>query len=1251
MTAVYLTAAWQQEVAYVVPDHVDKHSYTKCNTNECYNLTELIRQNVGRSNLEISFLPGTHTAQVEGAYQVETIANLSLSAANLSLGAMIDCNFLVGFVFVSVTNLQINGLTFESCSFLQDSIIDDIFYISVYIEKSENVSISNVSIRNGLGTGLFVESAWGSFTISWSEFMHNKLNFYFQTEELKETVGSNYTNLTVTDSVFTHGMEVHNYYTWMSKLGIMLKLLQRNFNVVAHLRNITIMNNYLHNLVIELNICMTNLTIENLFSSNSESGLSLIVVSSYCNIDARGIVNVKNASFVNTTISAVNEESDSVLSCFLYSGELTMYWVVFTNISIKGSHLRKGKLLIYNPSKFSNLQIEMHNSTFEKTSGMFVHNSVIMIEEQFLYQRNSVGVVLLTTPSCNSNFRASITLRKGSIMIFTNNTVKSGHKSILHATNSVISMNHSSTMTFEYNNGSTCGGMRLVKTNITFSGPGEKYLNFSHNQGSTGGALALFDGSQLQFDCGYTKLWFISNEAYDKGGAIYVHDLGYVHNKSHLKPFYTVAQNCQRQPVSVYFKNNTALKAGSALYGGELDSYQSIDPFSHLENSKENPSLVSSDPIRVCLCTLQGSPHPSLKPDCNITEKSFEIIPGQSLEFPVVTVGRRWGVVSSVVYTHNKYSDRNVEFTQKIGLQCTKFVITLRSSAKKENIRLLNNARNPQVNTLNGPVTWNPNSQSEQLAIMIYFQECPPGFYFHNDKKRCACLPALRQKGIQCNFTFFKVLRPSPKWINATFEHNLNNLSTGVIVHKHCPFDYCKHTNEELPLSLDNPDKQCAFNRTGILCGACQSHLSQVLGTSKCKKCLRPWIVLIIPVMAVAGMALVGFLIILNLTVSVGSISGLIFYANIVRANNAVFFPPGVSNSLLGKFNSFLSTFIAWLNLDLGIEACLYDGLTAYAKTWLQFFFPFYIWLLVTVIIVASHYSSRASRLSGNNAVQVLATLFLLSYAKLLRLIITIFSFAELVYPDGYHRRVWLYDGNVDYLRGKHIPLFIAALLLLIMVSVPFTALLFSIQWLQRWSAFRVLLRLKPLFDAYTGPYKIKHRYWTGLLLLVRACLFLSFSLYSLNDPTTNLLDIVIVTFGLLTYISLIGGVYKLWFLNLLENVFILNLGILSATVGFYRQDNAGLSIAVPAITCTFVGISFVLFAVIVLCHLVLKLSKSERVYSLKSYMTRRMTPSDEGSEMLETGGSQLDSQEVGIVVTQSVVEMESDDLNEPFLH
>ena len=138
-------------------------------------------------------------------------------------------------------------------------------------------------------------------------------------------------------------------------------------------------------------------------------------------------------------------------------------------------------------------------------------------------------------------------------------------------------------------------------------------------------------------------------------------------------------------------------------------------------------------------------------------------------------------------------------------------------------------------------------------------------------------------------------------------------------------------------------------------------------------------IIAVIPALLIAGVLLVIFLMLFYLTVSLGTINGLIFCANIIRSSQAIFFPP---ESVISA--PLLSTFIAWLNLDLGIEACFYNGLDAYTKTWLQYAFPLYIWLLVIIIIVASQYSTMVSKLTPNNALQVLATLFLLSYAKIL---------------------------------------------------------------------------------------------------------------------------------------------------------------------------------------------------------------------------------------------------------------------------
>ena len=109
---------------------------------------------------------------------------------------------------------------------------------------------------------------------------------------------------------------------------------------------------------------------------------------------------------------------------------------------------------------------------------------------------------------------------------------------------------------------------------------------------------------------------------------------------------------------------------------------------------------------------------------------------------------------------------------------------------------------------------------------------------------------------------------------------------------------------------------------------------SLVLGTSQCWNCTNNYhLALLIP-FAVMGVALVILLLVCKLTVATGTLSGLVFYANLVGPNRTIFLPV--------ESNDAFSVFIAWLNLDFGIETCFYNAMDAYSKTWLQFVFPVY---------------------------------------------------------------------------------------------------------------------------------------------------------------------------------------------------------------------------------------------------------------------------------------------------------------------
>ena len=474
----------------------------------------------------------------------------------------------------------------------------------------------------------------------------------------------------------------------------------------------------------------------------------------------------------------------------------------------------------------------------------------------------------------------------------------------------------------------------------------------------------------------------------------------------------------------------------------------------------------------------------------------------------------------------------------------------------------------------------NCNRQTLNISVKLY-QTCPPGFNISELDRSCVCEPRLAQYTYQCNITngLGQIKRDS----NQKFWVGYDNLSDELILNPHCPFDYC--VNDEKVFPLNNTDRQCAYSRSGLLCGRCKKGYSLALGTSHCKKCTNMYLLLLVA-FAVMGVALVFLLLVSKLTVSTGTISGLVFYANIVRVNHTIFLP--------AKTTNVFSVFIAWINLDFGIEACFYNGMDAYSNTWLQFVFPVYLWVLVGLVIQISHHSQKFAYLLGSNPVSALATLILFSYAKVLRTLIAVFYITYLEYPET-SKRVWLYDASIDYLVGKHIPLFLVAVLVFFFLFLPYTFVLLCSQWLQAVSHLRLFTwvnstRLKPFLDSYHAPYKAKHRYWPGLLLVLRVVLLLVFALNPQQDPNINLLAIVVAA-GILQLWALVsGGVYKNWCLDALEGSFALNMTILAAAT-YYIKLTEGNKLALGY---TSVTVALVTFNGIIVYHFLQQLTQTK---------------------------------------------------------
>ena len=471
-----------------------------------------------------------------------------------------------------------------------------------------------------------------------------------------------------------------------------------------------------------------------------------------------------------------------------------------------------------------------------------------------------------------------------------------------------------------------------------------------------------------------------------------------------------------------------------------------------------------------------------------------------------------------------------------------------------------------------------------KLPVFIEFSilQCPPGFkLFDNPAPRCDCYPIVTNTlNITCHIT------NGTGYFSWTGNHWINVEEDEIMYDEYCPLNYCKKGDKLIDLPK-NSDNQCHFNRAGRLCGQCEKGYSLAIGSSNCILCQTNNKLALIIFFVTVGFLLVFFIGILNVTVTKGTINGLIFYANIVWTYKDTFFPQEGSQNINAMI-IFLKIFIAWVNLDFGIETCFVKRLNAFWKTWLQFVFPFYMWIIAGLIIMVTRHSTRLTNLLGNRAVPLLATLFLISYMKLLRIVVSSLEFSVLHHINYTHADespsrliVWSVDGSLDYFKFPHILLFLAGLVTLLFLWMPYTLLLFLMQWLRRLpqrGLLKWVMHFNPLYDAYFAPLKHKHHYWFGALLLARGLLLVTFASSFAIPQDVNLLLLLILGVFLIYYMVL-NHPYKSTGILILQSSYLMNLILLSGFFFFsYRQPNGPLLQSVAVALST--GLAFIQFCV-----------------------------------------------------------------------
>ena len=1101
----------------------------------------------------IVFLPGNHhlDSSKGSVSHVTFYSKINLTLKGTKNTSTVVCSGKQsGFLFQNSSNVTITNLQFQYCG----ANMSDHLYSGVILTFSYNINISRVSIQDCIGYGLQISDNHGTITIENSYFTRNKdgnVVVWFG-EQLEKA-----TSLIISNSFFFDGFSPSQ-----SATGLHLIILQKSVDVV--LTNLVFKNN--------TGIRGGNIAIQFKDSAQNTSTVSI----RHCHLEGGHVINGSGGGIIFWFMKELGYDD----ICQYNKTILTV-----SDTTFKGNSAEWGgggvKVTYYErPGIGCTIrQVEFINCTFTENAAFRGSALEVTKHKLPIYRLHSVPQFSVHLNEC----------------LIENNTLtphgdqpnEEGVVEIMSCEELVITNTN-----FINNNGTA---LMLVRSGVQFY----QENIFENNSAEYGGAIKLCDSSVMYFS-NHSRVKLLNNSARSAGGAIYIRNQCL---EATPPCFFQIAFNISDNPPFIedmaegilYFEGNQAGIAGKAIYGGSVDIcftdtelrfnsscsksfYNSLDLYRKIF-SFSNPnetSLVTSDPYGVCICNKKKS-----IPNCTQRNLNLAKFAGEYFTVYVSAVGQMNGAVPSKILidfikSECKVHQVNSENDTYVLCHTLELVVLPNKSATRVTFKL-------------GVVQTNVVSESSnyyhipKLTVNVKVLPCP--FLFNlNQSNSCDCPQYLKDKGFKCNIKDQTVTRPEKSfWIGCSLNTSHTGKCNSISYGRHCQDGHCLENPLTFNMSSLIKGAICVEGREGRMCGRCKTNYSLSLGFPKCipnDNCLIWNVLLIILSFFLSGILLVCFLSFFNLTVSEGTINGLLFYASCAQD----------SFNYLHTSMPYLY-FTSWLNLDSGFQVCFYQGMTAYQKIWLEFGYVLYLFSLGMLIVCLSRKFIWFTRLTGRNVVPVLSTIILIAYPKLVRNCIKVWQCQKDIYwsSDNATPWVWHSDETIDCFAGKHLILFIVSILLFA-VAFLYTLCLLFIQCLQRgsgWCVLRWVNKLRPFFEANTGPCRDHYQFWPGFLLFARLGLYLAFW------PVTDLRQRSYLLLGLCTFIFFLAcvsphGVYKKWPLNFLEFSFFINLCITTVAVAEKRSFSY-------AVGCTSVTIAAFTFLLIMIYHIYKKLRETRR--------------------------------------------------------
>ena len=1085
---------------------------------------------------------------------INTTYSLNITS-NSSGPAIINCNQTgnhlqwptTGFSFINIHSLILQRLVFRGCGgFLKNSTIIDIINSTAYpfhftqyqsavlvLPHINILSIENVTITSCYGFAILainpLNATMNGLTISVSiehisEHAHigSGALLYF-TEFTHDYTNDTHTviinNSLITENIIKsytlkHPEYIRNHHSVLSAGGLTVLYTQTNYQA-----NVSVLKtNFTKNfgtvlLVIHYKTNCGRTTLDQVsFVSNAPSKRSIIL---FVMID---IFNVSsplhfNRIMINNTVS------------YQPHNELSRSSVVFIGL--------------YNPHS-GTVNIYFNNSVFTNTTATAVGSCIDAINTETPYR---VLNIFLNNITAYNNFR-------------TKNQFGNTRTELIKLQNAVLYI--SGFNNFSYNFGTV---FSISSSDINLNGQ----LNIIGNNGYMGTGFNLNGLSYFLLSNGLNAT-FINNTALTIGGAIYaIAENGF--NKCMFQNKTNITD------IKMTFIDNTATEAGSSIYTNYLQCKADLNSMILFPSSKH--WNISMPPTSLCLCDVPCNTS-DVKNEYNL---SAFIRPGQNIQLQLAAMNSyhyldlhiiQYGY-AAVIFLFIDHDNVHSVPSWQVSANSANQALLEKQDCTSVTITLLKNKNEP--NPSSPAIVVSSSSIASGLILYgIQLLDCPIGFELNVTESKCVCSKLMYKLSTyyqpDCSISsgadnsISTITRTDTEWIGKA------NLSNGTVVFGaalNC-FLYCRYKSGYNKLivndtnvaiadydDLNNSVPLCIDNREGLLCSQCPPGYSVVYGSHECKQCSNWWLFTLI-IYAVIGPLLIYLLYVLKLTLTTGSVNGIIFCMQVLGSIDA----PSVDKKGINILDS------SWTYSDFGYSLCLYNGMTELWKEGLFIIYQVYILSFLLGIIVLSRFSVKISNKIANSSVQILVTVVHVSFSYLLGSIIDVFT-SVTIYTNNTEEpmQVWFKYPTVEYGTHGHLVLMIITSLVVGPILGVYMTVLLAGRPLMRIN-YRIREYIRPVYEAIHAPYKRNKEFFFASQLLIVIILYVIHTCFRGKDI---LLGIAIASSILFVYIAIesIARPFKRMSLNIF-NLCLLSFSALIYGSGLYfiKSDHEdGLTIII----------------------------------------------------------------------------------------